>query len=606
VLLQAVASARIQRENSPGLLFVPSMVPPGEAGRQKVERYLAKLSEKYAKWLNVSPPKEEGDELESEETPWLRDGIVWDARISADGSIRQPFLPGGAWGIFQSLCDSIATSLDLEPEARSVELVRARAILDELQIRRADGFAEELTEEQMHRIFVLSQSVKAAVDRASALVVGAKGSGKTLLWRFLVKPHPGELLPLPADTRCIVGHAPTQELDPQRLTLSADAFKELEQTARMSEMGTHKAFWLLYCLFRLSRSQPEIAEWLRSNVGSSLRPQWRTLLASSGTPDFVPLLKLDRISTLTEDALAALDRWLATKPQQYMLAFDGLDSGFQTGTPKQWYERRQRFVTALLQVVAEWRNRLRRVQFKVFLREDIYLSIELQNRSHLDAAKHELRFGPTDLWQLALKIATISHTYKASIAFAKTGSDGLYIGDEADLKALLFPLWGRTVEKGKKAYTANYILKRTSDAQGRLFPRTFIQMLDAAVQYEKQLEARTEADRVLRFGALREGVIKASARRVEDLLTEYVELKPYLEALRGAPAVATAKTFIKRMSPNIGTPPVSLHRGAGGWQKVLDRLVAVGVMGKKPGDEEKLSVALLYRDGLGVKSAGLR
>jgi hypothetical protein len=131
-------------------------------------------------------------------------------------------------------------------------------------------------------------------------------------------------------------------------------------------------------------------------------------------------------------------------------------------------------------------------------------------------------------------------------------------------------------------------------------------MLDAAVQHEKQLEARAETDRVLRFRALREGVIKASARRVQDLLTEYVELKPYLEALRNAPAVATAKTLIKRMSPNIGTPPVSLHKGAGGWQKVLDRFVAVGVMGKKPGEEEKLSVALLYRDGLSVKSAGLR
>ena len=609
VLLQAVASARTQRANNPGLLFVPSMVPPGEVGREKTERYLAKLSEKYAKWLNVSPAKEEGDEPDSVEEPWLHEGIVWDARISADGSIRQPFLPGGPWGIFQSLCDSIIASLDLEVEQRPTEPVHALAVLDELQIRGTYGFAEELSEEQMQRIMVPSQSVKAAADRASALVVGAKGSGKTLLWRFLIKPRPDELLRLPSDTMCIVGHAPNQELDPQKLTLSPDAFKELEKAARMCDMGTHKAFWLLYCLFRLSRSQQQVAEWLRVNIAAPLRAEWRTLVASSGTPDFVPLLRLERISTLAEDTMTALDDWLAAEPQQYMLAFDGLDSGFQTGKPKLWYERRQRFVTALLQVVAEWRSRLRRVQFKVFLREDIYLSIELQNRSHLDAAKHELRFGPTDLWQLALKIATTSHTYRTNIAFAKTGPDGLYVGDEGDLTALLFPLWGRTVEKGKKAYTANYILKRTSDAQGRLFPRTFIQMLDAAIKHEKQLEPRAEADRVLRFTALREGVIAASAMRVQDLRTEYVELKPYLEALRGAPAVATPERLIARMRPNIGSPALSLHRGAGGWRKVLDRLVTVGVMGKKPGEageEEKLSVALLYRDGLGVKSAGLR
>jgi hypothetical protein len=341
----------------------------------------------------------------------------------------------------------------------------------------------------------------------------------------------------------------------------------------------------------------------------SLRGAWKSLASSSGTPNFAPLLNLDRISTLAEDTLTAFDEWLTKKSKQYVLVFDGLDSGFQTGKPAVWYGRRERFVTGLLQVVAEWRNRLRRVQFKVFLREDIYLSIELQNRSHLDAAKHELRFGASDLWQLALKIATTSPIYKTTIASAKMGPEGLFVGDDNELKSFLYPLWGRTVEKGKKAYTANYILKRTSDAQGRLFPRTFIQMLDEAIKYEKHQGPRSEGDRVLRFRALQEGVRLASERRVADLRTEYVELKPYLEALRGAPAVAKPGQLITKMRSDVGSPALSLHLGAGGWRKVLDRLITVGVMGKKPGEgneEDKLSVALLYRGGLGVKSAGLR
>jgi MinD-like ATPase involved in chromosome partitioning or flagellar assembly len=610
LLLQAAAAARVQRENKPGLLFVPSMVPPGEVGRDKVQRYLAKLSEQYAKYLNVGPQEEPEDEADiTEEEPWLREGLVWDARIWADGSVRQPFLPGGPWGTFQALCDAISTALDLGAEQRPVELVHVGKVLDELQIRGSDSFAEELDQQQMERIMVPSESVRAALDRTSVLVVGAKGSGKTLLWRLLAESKSRSLVRLPEDTMYIAGHAPKPELDPQGITLSADAFKELEQAAHMRGAGTHKAFWILYCLFRLSRAQGEIADWLNRNMDSALLRQWRALVASSGTPNFEPLLSLSRASTLAEDTLADLDKWLASKPQQFVLVFDGLDTGFQTGKTEAWYARRQRFVTGLLQVVAEWRGRLRRVQFKVFLREDIYLSIELQNRSHLDAAKHNLRFGPTDLWQLALKIATTSNTFKTTIVTAKTGSDGLYVGDENQLKSLLFPLWGRTVEKGKKAYTANYILKRTSDAQARLFPRTFIQMLDAAIKYEKAQESRSEGDRVLRFRALQAGVTTASQQRVTDLLTEYVELKPYLQALRGAPAVATPDRLITRMKPNIGRPKLGLHMGPGGWRKVLDRLMTLGVIGKKPGErseEEKLSVAPLYRGGLGVKAPGLR
>src|SRR5213075_1397824 len=98
----------------------------------------------------------------------------------------------------------------------------------------------------------------------------------------------------------------------------------------------------------------------------------------------------------------------------------------------------------------------------------------------------------------------------------------------------------------------------------RLFPRTFIQMLDAAIKFEKHQEPRSEPDRVLRFRALQEGVKAASEQRVVDLRTEYVELKPYLEALRGAPAVATAEKLIARMKPNIGKPALNLHMGAGG------------------------------------------
>jgi MinD-like ATPase involved in chromosome partitioning or flagellar assembly len=613
VLLQAVAAARIQRENKPGLLFIPSMVPPGEAGKDKVKWYGNILRDKYERLLHIRQTRglddEEGDESGDFGEAWLEAGVTWDPRISADGSARQPFLPGGPWGIFQPLCDKIIESLDLETERRPVELIHAKGVLDELQIRGSDGFAEELDDEQMQRIMVPSDSVRAAVDRSSALVIGAKGSGKTLLWRFLIEEKREATVQLPSDTKYIVGHAPKQELDPQGLTISPDGFKEMEQLGGMQEAVTYKAFWLLYGLFRLSRAGNDIAGWLSQNMPRPLRAEWKQMVASGRTPDFAPLLKESRISTMAEDLWTALDSRLANEQQHYVLVFDGLDSGFQTGKPEAWYRRRERFVTGLLQVVAEWRSRLRRLQFKVFLREDIYLSAELQNRSHLDAAKHELRFGPSDLWQLALKIATTSSTYRTAVAFSKTGPDGLYIGDETELKALLYPLWGRTVEKGKRAYTANYILKRTSDAQGRLFPRTFIQMLDKAIDEEKKQGPRSEGDRVLRFRSLREGVIAASGQRVTDLRTEYVELKPYLEALRGAPSVATPEKLIAKMKPNIGKPALSLHMGPGGWRKVLDRLITVGVMGKKAGDpreEEKLSVALLYRDGLGVKGTGLK
>ncbi|MFM7101371.1 MAG: hypothetical protein ACKO3N_09385, partial [Verrucomicrobiota bacterium] len=142
-----------------------------------------------------------------------------------------------------------------------------------------------------------------------------------------------------------------------------------------------------------------------------------------------------------------------------------------------------------------------------------------------------------------------------------------------------------------------------------LFPRTFIQMLEKAIEVEKLAKpAQGETDRVLRFSSLQAGVREASRKRTEDLRTEYVELKPYLVALAGAPTVATAKKLKHYMSAKIGKPTISLHLGAGGWDKVLERLVTVGVFARQQdaGDgEERYTAALMYRAGLELKGAGL-
>jgi MinD-like ATPase involved in chromosome partitioning or flagellar assembly len=453
VLLKAAVSARTHRGGRPQLLFVPSMVPPGSSGQEKTERYLTKLGEAYDRILGRAAVDPEDEDADGAMAPWLDGGICWDSRLSAEGGVRQPFHPGGPWGLFQPLRDRLVAILDLKVTGSPEVTPPSPEILNELTIRPSTAFAEDLTEEAMQEFLVPSQSVKAAVDRNTALIVGAKGAGKTLLWRYLVREKGDPLVPLPEYTEYVVGHAPKPDLDPQRMNLSADAFKELEKDASMQKASTHKAFWLAYALVRLGRHDTAIHEWLGRALPVPLRAAWRK--KSPVHELLVSILELKNASTLLEGLFAGLDEWLAQKPTQRVLVYDGLDTGFQTGSTGGWYERRERFVTGLLQVVADWRTRLRRIQFKVFLREDIYLSLGLQNQSHLDSTKHDLRFGPTDLWQLALKIACTSPTFKRLHPGLRLQSDGLYVADEEGLKALLHPFWGRTIEKGKQAYSAN-------------------------------------------------------------------------------------------------------------------------------------------------------
>ncbi|MFM8358099.1 MAG: KGGVGR-motif variant AAA ATPase, partial [Verrucomicrobiota bacterium] len=165
VLLKAAASARTNRGGRPGLLFVPSMVPPGPSGQEKTERYLGKLGEAYDRILGRAAVDAEDEDVDGAVVPWLDGGICWDLRLSAEGEVRQPFLPGGSWGLFQPLRDRLVALLDLKVTGSPEVSPPSSEILQELRIDSSTAFAEDLSEQAMQEFLVPSQSVKAAVDR---------------------------------------------------------------------------------------------------------------------------------------------------------------------------------------------------------------------------------------------------------------------------------------------------------------------------------------------------------------------------------------------------------------------------------------------------------
>jgi hypothetical protein len=104
-------------------------------------------------------------------------------------------------------------------------------------------------------------------------------------------------------------------------------------------------------------------------------------------------------------------------------------------------------------------------------------------------------------------------------------------------------------------------------------------------------------------------------------MKEYVNLKVYLELLRGTQPTGTRKQFVDRMAKKLrdqsrqskrerlGAEPGVLHAGPGGWGKVIEQLRVVGVLGpyarNNKADEDKLAIALLYRYGLNIPGSGL-
>ena len=617
VFFKALKAAKLQRTGRPDILIVPSMIPEGPEGRSRLENWF--LPEVEARYVDIvlgsSMSEDTADDL-SERVPIVREGIEYRRGIALSDSLRSDFVQRSA-GVYQALMRELDQVIRIgEPVLH--EAVDAKKVLAELN-KDANlknlAFAESTEAQVIVDKFIQPADFRAIVDRSAWYIVGAKGAGKTWMWQYLLSSIGQTLVP---DLAFIAGHGPKDAL------LSASALREIarDKAVKLEQRQLHGAFWLLYAANRLMQNDLKLAE----QIAKVLRAEERSLLkqlsaaatARTLQAALTASLSYERAGTFAELLVRALDaELLSSGAGSTVLVYDGLDIGF--GSEAHSLEMRARFVNGLVEAIEPLRGSCKRIGFKLFLREDLFSEIGIQNQSHLSAATVELKWEPSDIWALVLNLVSASAAYVSVVRSSDPSSGpGQWPKEEERRQALLVPLWGDEMERGNKISTARFIQRRTSDGKDRLFPRTLVQLLAAAVEHQGTLESAS--DRVLRSASIIAGYNKASQARVDDLRKEYVTLSAYLDALKGrkptgteSELVSDLKRFFRKKPSGAtkkGAPAGALHAGPGGWHKVIERLLEVGVLreykrAKGLAGEKKYEISLLYRPGLGIKAFGV-
>lgn len=605
VFLKAAKAAKLQRSGRPELLIVPSMVPEGPEGKHRLDEwFVPEIEDRYLEVFGLTA------EDAREQVPVVREGLEYRRGIALGDRLRSDFLQRST-GVYQAMLARLEPLLGLEQVSPQVT-IDAAIVLRELKERgslTSLPFAEQDPTVTIQR-FTRPHEFKALVDRSTWYVRGAKGAGKTALWLYLASPSAAET---PEGMVFIAGHGPREEL------LTGPAFRELESDAsiRVQPRQLHGAVWLFYAAKRVSAKFPNET---KAAVEQFRGEERRLLRRFMSAPDanlqvaLAPLLKFERASTLAENLTRRIDTSLLERGcPPVTLLYDGLDSGF--GSDEKSLQRRTRFISALVEAIEPMRGSCKRIFFKLFLREDIFAELNIQNQSHLQAATIELQWEPRDLWVLALNVVSASpHYFEAVRALDPSAGPGSWPQEEERRQGLLVPLWGAQMERGNKISTALFVQRRTADGKGRLFPRTLVQLLAAAVAHQETIEP--SPDRVLRAASILAGYNDASAKRVEDLRKEYVKLSAYLDGLKGMTPTGTEAQItehIRRRMPKKktrGAAAGALHAGPGGWHKVIELLLEIGVLReykRARGDrgELKYEISLLYRPGLGIKAYGV-
>ncbi len=426
---------------------------------------------------------------------------------------------------YRQIAEVIDASLPDIKSSLTTTNVEHKKILNELCFQAAT--AQELEASSIPDIFHRTEDFPKFLSKKNWLIRGAKGTGKSLLFRLFVEQSPTakELAHSDVDlnnVHFIAGHGQPR--------LHGQILESTDLASYEEQAGEHHwlSFWLNYALLQLCRELPELRSLFNPDdqvvkLSSQLNPEHAQI---------VSWLADNTNSPQSGDRLRDVDRWLQENSQRVWLLYDELDAGF--GSTQTDYLRRKRALEALLAWWLESGTSLKSIVPKIFLREDIWNQLNFTNKGHYSGRLIQLRWDEADLWRLVLR-QSLKSSETLSRSFEQLGVtvDRLNTIELEQLRTSLYLLWGERMGRTKKAYTYNWVRTRIADGQKNCFPRSLVLLLQEAVKAEKNFLTEYSSEIVLRPKALIEALPYVSEQRVDEVRNEYPELEEYLTKLRG-------------------------------------------------------------------------
>jgi MinD-like ATPase involved in chromosome partitioning or flagellar assembly len=574
LLVRAILSAKSRRKvNGASLTPEPRfLVSPIPTGAAEAERYRLRAYDWISSWLSDLNQRRRMDSaIEAEDITHFigyREAIaITDETLEDEES----------WSSYHQVAEWVERFLPTPSEERQATSVAdsKSMILRELQF--SAGTAEE--QENFLASFVRTDVVKRALGPRVPLVIGRKGTGKTAVFRRLVED---------SSQSAIVVVSPSALRGEFPWVVSAASYKLLEDQLQPRGIGWRDT-WLAYTTLAVLL-QARVDRVKDAQLGPILREFQRHVklddpLELDVVQSIVAVLARPEGVLEAWDLMQRCDRRLR---KEFTLLFDGLDTGF--GHLTEELSRRTRAIEGLLSFMLEREALLKKLRFKILLREDIWKSLRLQNKSHLYGRSVRLEWrSQADYFKPLLRQAVLSPTF-ASATDRMVPSDDVtdWTPDE------VFRVWnllvGERMKGGKTHFTRNWVWSRLADGNDDHGPRALFQLFKEATTWEREEESRTPYDRsIIRPRALIQSLDRVSEEALDALEEEFVELSDLIDHLR-----------------RIGRSPVDASE-LEQQNAAVDLAREVGLLAVYEGTEEEVrryKVPDLYRIALGMTRRG--
>ena len=283
-----------------------------------------------------------------------------------------------------------------------------KELLELLQFGNVDSESEENLDDK----FIKTRDFNDFLDPKKALILGAKGSGKSALFQMFSKYEnkARELAHLEKNKVLIVTGTGFNDVK----ELQTDDFNKLLK----QEEASFDSIWELYIATKIAIKLGKAGYYTGENliefykqagliedfrILSILRQLWGMVIGTpiQGIDIEVKGVKIKiggKYSIDTQDMLSEINETLNMEDMDCWILFDKIDELFSND-----YQKRKLCIESLFRTYLKFVNRFPRIKFKIFLRNDIWSTLEFVNKSHLSDKIIELSWDENSLLEMLMK-----------------------------------------------------------------------------------------------------------------------------------------------------------------------------------------------------------
>lgn len=282
-------------------------------------------------------------------------------------------------------------------------------------------------EQHLANFFYRSGAFQAACSAKTYLILGAKGAGKSAIFRMLQELR--DEIPL--------FQAPNLWLpDEPRLRDYAATLRGLQITSAV----TLWRFYVATLIIGACLAHPQLPEELRKayqrflvrwGLVCEVPTFWQTVKKVKWSVGFKDYAKVEAPgqAALTPNeidyVILTTDHWLNEIGADLWLGLDSLDEVETNGTS---HDQAEDLQSSLMKAVGEL-TRLKRVRFKLFFRTDVYQALTYVNKDHFSGVKLTLQWSKEDLCIMLghrLHVLHPGHTAAITYPAAKQWTDEFF------------------------------------------------------------------------------------------------------------------------------------------------------------------------------------